>query len=93
MFVVWLFKFTLSWQEETAGVDEQYKKTEFPCCSSDLSHAEANRRLKERELFHLVECFGNSPFIFLETQNNPQEELCRSTNMMVLGQTHSCIEI
>lgn len=40
-----------------------------------------------KESFHLLGSFGNSPFIFLETQNNPQEELCHSESTMALGQT------
>lgn len=51
-----------------------------------LQSTKAKRRPKERESFHLVGSFGNSPFVFLETQNNPQEEPCHSARM-VLGQT------
>lgn len=39
-----------------------------------LQPAESKGRLKENHSF--VEVLGNSPFIFLETKNNPQEGLC-----------------
>lgn len=64
-FVVWLFKFTLSLQEEIARVDEQYKKPEFPHCSSDLSHA-----LWSGECMYWAA-------LYAQCQKKPETLLCR----------------